>query len=262
MRPIIYYRKSLMDKSELAAALKYFECVDLLSDIPENSLVIPRYSMYPFFRDQEREIQSKNSKLINSHSEHLYIADLRNYYFDLKEYTPETWFDLYSLPEKGPFILKGETNSKKQYWNTMMYAETKKDAIEVHSRLMQDSLLSEQNIYIRKYVPLVQYTTGIGGIPITKEFRFFCYKNRILSGGYYWQNYAEEIPVPDVYCVPHTFLHKIMDIVSKHTNYYVIDVAQTLSGNWILIELNDGIQSGLSMNSPYDMYSCLAECLI
>jgi hypothetical protein len=256
MRPVIYYRRSLMDKSELESASKYFKCVSLLTDIPKNSFVIPRYSMYPFFLDQVKEIESTGSTIINSYKQHRYIADLQNYYYDIQAYTPKTWFRLEDIPEDGPFVLKGETNSKKNYWNKLMFANNKKEASEVHSRLLEDLMLCDQNIYIRKYVPLVTYCTGIGGVPISKEFRFFILDGKVLTGGYYWSNYSEDLPeIPSVDDVPKEFLQKVMDCIGDNCRFYVIDVAQTVSGEYIVIELNDGMQSGLSSNNPDVLYS-------
>jgi len=46
----------------------------------------------------------------------------------------------------------------------------------------------------------------------------------------------------------------LMTIVSPHVNFYVLDIAQTAFGNWILIEINDGQMSGLSENDPDRLY--------
>lgn len=259
---IIYYRPSLMDASELSAACKYFKCTNLLSSLQKDDFVIYRYSLFPFPLDQEKEIINIGATPINTFYQHRYVADLGNYYLDLKKFTPETWDRLEDIPEDGPFILKGETNSRKSNWKRDMFALNKKEAIEIHSRLCDDSLIGQQKIYIRRYVPLITYLTGIGGMPITKEFRFFVAYKQIISGAYYWQNYADELDVvPDANEVPQDFLNKIINIVGENINFFVMDVAQTSSGEWILIELNDGSCSGLSMNSPDRLYSNLKSAL-
>jgi hypothetical protein len=259
----IYYRQSLMDKSELTAASNHFDCVDLLSNIKANDFVIPRYSLYPFPRDQEKEIINIGAKLINSYNQHLYIADLQNYISDLKDLTPKTWDRLQDLPDDKSFVLKGETNSKKSNWNKNMFASNKREAGEVYSKLCDDTLIGQQKIYIREYIPLVTYFTGIGGVPITKEFRFFIAYGQVLSGAYYWQNYAEEFDsLPSVDEVPKEFLQSVIDKVGNNSNFYVVDVAQTTDDKWIVIELNDGCQSGLSCNDPGILYKNLKNLLI
>lgn len=207
--PKIYYRKSLFDKEELSAAENYFECVSLITDIKKNDYVIPRYSLFPFPLDQEKEIKNIGAKAINSYAQHLYVADLGNYVLDLGNLTPLTWDNLYNLPEDCSFILKGETNSKKSNWNRDMFAPDKKTAIEIHGKLCDDGLIGQQKIYIRKYEPLVTYLIGINGIPITKEFRFFVAFGKVLCGDYYWANYVDDLESkPDVNEVPKEFLQK------------------------------------------------------
>lgn len=262
MEYFIYYRRSLMDSDELVAAKKYFTCVDLLSDIKPGAIVVPRYSLYPFASDQCKEILNIGSKPINSFEQHLYIADLQNYVMDLGDLTPKTWFNLHEIPENGPFVVKGETNSKKSNWLKNMFANNKREAIEVQSRLLDDTLINQQKIYVRQYVPLVQYFTGIGGIPITKEFRFFIAYGEILAGAYYWQNYVDDIEnPPSVDEVPKEFLQKVINKVGNKSNFYVIDVAQTQSSDWIVVELNCGMQSGLSCNDPDTLYKNLKLAL-
>jgi hypothetical protein len=257
---IIYYRKSLMETSELQAAQDNFTCVSLLTDIPHSSLVIPRYSLFPFPIDQEKEINNIGGKLINTYEQHLYVADLGNYVMDLEDYTPATWDSLVYLPENMSFVLKGETNSRKSNWNRDMFAPNKKAAIEVHSRLCDDGLIGQQKIYIRQYIPLKSFMTGINGIPISNEYRFFVAFGKILCGAFYWQNYVEDLPAqPNINDVPKDFLQKIIDIVKNKINFFVIDVAETQNGNWIVIELNDGSQSGLSCNDPKMLYSNLKK---
>lgn len=245
-----------MDKAELAAAKSAgFECVDLLSDIKSGDFVIPRYSLYPFVFDQYRELKSIGAKVINSYNQHIYIADLQNYVADLKELTPQTWDNLSDLPEGKSFILKGQTNSKKDYWNTHMYAVDKQAAIKVESNLMADGLIGGQKIYIREYIPLYTYMYGIGGIPITKEFRFFVANKQVITGAFYWGNYADEIEIPSIEEVPKEFLQEVISRIGDNCNFYAVDVAQTKEGNWIVVELNDGSQSGLSMNDPEKLYN-------
>lgn len=252
-----------MDSEELEAASKHFECVPLLTDINEGDFVIYRYSLFPFALDQEREILNIGAKPINTYGQHKYVADLQNYVYDLKELTPKTWDRIQDIPETGPFILKGETNSRKFNWKKDMFAANKQEAITIYGRLCDDSLIGQQNIFIRKYVPLVTYLEGIGGIPVTEEYRFFAAYGEILCGGYYWQNYVDDLDIqPNANNVPREFLQKVLDRIGKQINFVVIDIARTQDGNWIVIELNDGSSSGLSCINPEDLYKHLKEVLV
>lgn len=262
MRPVILYRGIDFEKEELEIASKFFFCTNRRPDIKANDFVIGRYSLLPFYIDQVKDINYVGAKLINDYNQHLYIADLGNYIIDLQELTPKTWRNIQDIPEQGPFVLKGETNSRKSNWLRDMYANNKQEAIVIHNRLSDDGLLSSQKIFIREYVPLCKYMDGVNGMPVTKEFRFFVCYGKLLCGDFYWQNYIDDIGFkPDSNEVPREFLQKVIDRIGNQSIFYTIDVGQTQSGDWIVIELNDGQQSGLSCNDPYILYKNLYEII-
>jgi hypothetical protein len=206
----------------------------------------------------ENDLRLAGAKLINSYQQHRYGTDLQSYVRDLDDLTFKTWNsrDLHSLPNDMSFVLKGETNSRKDKWNTHMFAKDKKEAIQVYLRLQDDSLLASQEIYVRQYVPLKKLAEGIGGQPITMEFRFFVLYGEVVSGGYHcWSNdlgQLKDVPSPAI--VPQEFLRKAIDRVKDNIPFFTIDVAQTESGDWLVVDLNDGQMAGLSGNDPNVLY--------
>jgi len=261
-RHLILYRGIEFEKDEQEAANWFFKTTNRRPDITSGDMVIGRYSLWPFYSDQAKDIDYVGARLINDYNQHLYVADLGNYVTDLGKLTPRTWRSLEDLPEKGPFVLKGETNSRKSNWKRDMFAETKTEAIMVANRLADDSLIGHQKIYIRQYVPLVKYMDGVNGMPVTKEFRFFVAFGFVISGGYYWQNYVDDIGgTPDHNEVPREFLQEVIEAVGDQSNFYTIDVGQTETGEWIVIELNEGQQAGLSCNDPFKLYENLSTVL-
>lgn len=262
---VIYYRDDFDWRQESDIAKKYFPVVPCRTAVKPGQLVIPRFSALPFYKELEMDVEYIGAKLINTYSQHRYIADLMNWYEDLKDYTPKTWEKVEYIPDEGPFVLKGETNSKKFLWKTHMFARDRMEAIDVFSRLSNDGLIGDQKIYVREYVPLKTYMVSIQDLPITKEFRVFCYNKEVLSIGYYWANHIEDLNdmgiMPDVNDIDMGFLGKVMDIVSSNVDFYVVDIAETASGEWVVIELNDGSMSGLSCNDPDELYSRLRVVL-
>lgn len=261
-RSIILYRGLDFEQEELSEAHQFFECTNRRPDIQEGDLVIGRYSLWPFYAEQAKDIEYVGAKLINNYQQHRYISDLQNYVMDLRELTPRTWRSLEDLPEKGPFVLKGETNSRKSNWKRDMYAPDKRAAIEIYSRLMDDSLIGQQQIYIRRFEPMVTYMEGVNGMPITKEFRFFVAYKKLLSGGFYWQNYVDnlpEVPKPDE--ITEEFLYDVIDRVGDQSNFYTIDVGVSISGRPFVVELNEGQQAGLSCNDPFTLYKNLDNAI-
>jgi hypothetical protein len=261
--PIVLFRESSETLDEFNIVQESsFNATNRILKIPSNSLVIGRYSVLPFYKELEEELKITGSELINSYEQHRYIADIENWYNDLKGYTPQTWFDWYDLPE-GSYVVKGRTNSRKFQWNRQMFCKTKDNLRNIIDSLMDDSLIRDQGLCVRKYVPLKKFDEGINGLPITNEWRAFCYQNRFVSIGYYWSNFSEckpyewkNLPNKAAYLI-----QDVMNIVSKNTNFYVVDIAETESGDWIVIELNDGQMSGLSDINPTELYSNLFKII-
>ncbi len=263
MNTTVLFRKSLDEEKEFEVCKEFFDTVGSRMQCGYDSLVIGRYSVLPFYQELEDDLRLLGSRLINSFTEHTYIADLKNWYEDLKDFTPKTWFRLEDIPDEGPFVLKGATNSRKHLWNTHMYASNKKEAVQVYSRLMDDTMLSQQGIYIRRFVPLRTLMTGINGLPITEEFRLFCYRDEIVTSGFYWSSHVQEIEVPKLRVDQEfvAFTKKLMAIIKDHVNFYVMDIARCIDGSWLLVEINDAQQSGLSECSSQALYHNLAEML-
>lgn len=262
--PVVLYRSIDMDDSEREASAKHFPTFKARTAISSKQLVIGRYSVLPFYDAIQTDVDYVGAVLVNNHREHNYIADLRNWFEDLRDLTPKTWYRLEDIDEPGPYILKGKTNSRKFDWKTHCFASDLKAAGEVHWRLSTDGLIGggNQEIYIRKFVPLKTFIRGINDIPVTSEFRFFTIYGRVICGGYYWANYAEDLPtIPKPQ--PHhvAFVEKVLHRISGRANFVVVDIAETESGDLILIELNDGQQSGLSMCNADELYSGLKRAI-
>lgn len=261
-KPVLLMRTSLAEEDEMEVARKYLPVYRLRSQIPANSLVIGRYSVLPYYKELEEDLKTNGSQLINSAKQHHWISDLKEWYSDLKDFTFETWFNLHEIPEDGPFVLKGQTNSRKFDWNTHMFAENKRQAIEVYSRLSKDSMISEQDIYIRRYCPLVKLSEGFNGLPISEEYRFFIMDGKVLSGAFYWSSHVDDLTSCHTPArVPQRFLDNIVQRIGDNARFVVVDIGILQNGDPILIELNDGQMSGLSENKVEVLYSNMKKVL-
>lgn len=257
LKPTILFRSDFSRGLETEAniASKYFTVYSQRTSCKAN-YVIGRYSVLPYYQELERDINANKSRLINSYDQHIYIANML-WVKDITD-TPTTWYDhnFYLAPE-GAYVVKGRTNSIKAKWNTMMFAENKKQALNIAGELSSDSLIGPQMIVYRQYIPLKTYEVGINGLPFTHEFRLFYYKNKLLTSGYYWSIAEDTDHVIDQEGL--AFAQSVADKVSKKVNFYVLDVAQDLNGKWWLIEINDGQMSGLSTCDPTELYKNLQK---
>ena len=228
MNTIIYYRSTIdylgVFKTkydiELNIASEYLNTTRSRIGC-NNSLVIGRYSVRPFYKELENDLELIGSKLINSFSQHHFIANF-NWYTYVSEYTPKTYFNLEDVPknEDMSFVLKGRCNSKKQEWNTKMFAKGYINASNLYVDLNKDSMLGEQGIIIREYVPLKTLEIGLNGQRFTNEWRFFFYKENLLTNFYYWSGVTEKRGVLTEEGIQ--FAKNISSILSEFINFFVI----------------------------------------
>lgn len=252
-------------KAEAQVANMFFPVHTIRETIPAGSLVIPRYSLLPYPDEVIKGLDHNNSKTINSLAEHLYIAGFWEWYEALTDHgvpTPESWSEdaFPRCTDSGPFVVKGATNSKKWLWRTHMYAEDKQKAIEVGNLLRRDSMIGEQPIIYRKYVPLKTAEVGLNDVPFAYEWRFFFFGQEMLASSYYWSPAEEMIPVPDEAAeVAQAAAEALVE--DANITFFVVDVAVTEEGEYIVIEVNDGQQSGLSEIEPITLYDRLRKAL-
>lgn len=256
MNPVILGRfdeNSKEEDNEKKIASQYFPLVNLRT-LCKNQLVIGRYSVLPFYQELENDLKSQNCRLINTFEQHNWVANF-DYYEQLKNFTFKSWSDrdFYLCDDYGPFVVKGRTNSKKHQWNTMMFAETRRRALEIASDLINDGLIGSQGLIFRKFIPLkkVSNKTMLNGLPLTNEWRLFYYRDKLLSFGFYWTE-IETNMIADAKMF--VLAEKIAKIAKDYINFYVMDLAETEEGEWVLVELNDAQMSGLSYNDPDILY--------
>lgn len=245
-------------EDELKAAVNHAKVVRYLGDIPKNSLVVGRYSVLPMYRWITEELALGGSRLVNSHGEHKYIANME-WLEDLNGLTFPTYTRWDTLPE-GSYVVKGRTNSRKWEWKTKMFAETAGDVKRIASALYEDPLIREQGVVARTYTPLEEVSEGINGLPVTNEWRFFVFDGEILTGAYYWSLVPEEDLPFDPLRPPAEAVSMVQDVIARvaeKATFYVVDVAKGVDGRWWVVELNDGQMSGLSYNDPVTLYEGL-----
>lgn len=263
MRSVILQRSTLAEEAELRVMVEVFGADRVLSSrtqVRPSDLVIGRYSVLPYYEELEADVRLSGGALINSLAQHRYIADISQWSRDLEGLTPPATDRFETLADDQAYVVKGETNSRKGRWRTHMFAQGKAEAIAVRGRLMEDGLLQDQTIYARPYVPLVSFGEGIGGIPISHEYRFFVCDGKILTGAFYWSEHFDDLVERGLLPTP-SALHAsgaaeaAAARIGDKARFYVLDVAEKAEGGWIVIEMNDGQMSGLSCCDPVTLYT-------
>lgn len=260
MNPVVYFRRSPLDTEEFDICSSYFKTVECRTEIPSGSLVIPRYSALPFYQELEKDVKNNGSRLINSFSQHSFVADIRKYAPFLGNMTPKTYSIWANLPE-GSYVVKGITNSRKHEWLRRMFAKTVADIPRIVNSLLDDDLIKEQGVVVREFVPLKTFAIGINGLPITNEWRFFCLNGKPFIGGYYWSQ-ESHLCQDDVENPPSQawdLAKKACERIGEYIPFFVVDVAETKNGDWVVIELNDGQMAGPCMIGLDEFYSRLRK---
>ncbi len=269
MKPVVFMHAETEIDDEGKHAARYLPTFRSRMLIPQTSLVVARYGLLPHYQEWESDLAVVNSKLVNSYQQHKWIADLTDWGGPdgvLSGLTPKTWTRWSDLPAGMSFVVKGRTNSKKQSWNTRMFAASRDDVPALAARLRDDELLNDQGIVAREYIPLKQLDEGLNGLPIVNEHRTFWIKGLkgpvMLSKGYYWQySHPESADQASFSIGAFDLAYKAAKLVAEHVNFFVLDLAETAQGDWIVIEVNDGSMSGLCGCSADDLYSNMARAL-
>lgn len=239
MKPILLVRPRYLTRYERQFVERYFDVTDSRV-LCRDRLVVGRYSILPFYDELEADLANLGSTLVNSGAMHRWIAEF-SWYEQLKEHTPETWTEE-TFPQcrwPGPFVVRGRQNSKKWNWNTHMFALDKASAVNVAERLKEDSDIREQGVVFRRYVPLRTFEVLRNDLPVTNEWRFFYLGKQRLTYGYYW---AVSDAANGTKIAPQALelADHLATLVAPHAMFYTLDLAETETGDWILVEINDG----------------------
>jgi hypothetical protein len=261
MKPVLLVRRSLMTNYEHQYATKYFEVHESRVLCREN-LVIGRYCVLPLYEELERDLGLLGSRLINNYEQGRWISSF-DYYHALRQYTPETWDDenIFQCRYQGPFVVKGKTKSRKWQWKTHMFAKTKNDALQLGQRLKDDAEIGEQGVVYRRYVPLKTFGLGRDDLPLTNEWRFFYFRKQRLSYAFYWpgSDFLEKASIPQQAI---ELADEIAGIASEFANFFVLDLAETDRGDWILVEVNDEQSAVPSEHDLDELYGNLRKAVM
>ncbi|MBR3167446.1 MAG: ATP-grasp domain-containing protein [Erysipelotrichaceae bacterium] len=195
-------------------------------------------------------------KLLVSEEEHLRCSTIERWYPLLKLNTPFTrvYETLPSIDDlqkdfSFPVFIKGNRQTS-HHKRSQCIIESAEQYEALRNEWKNDPILFWQKPAIREYVPLqtVDSDSFPDMIPISHEFRFFYFKGKYMAHGPYWTM------GPD-YSMDEEDLEHTLNLTKWAANrvnspFLAIDVALTAEGDWIIIEVNDGQESGLAGVNP------------
>lgn len=205
------------------------------------------------------------ARLTTSFDEYCYASFLPLFYQDLEGHTPrsvwtelsdaasDNWtivsrdveIDVKALAERlgaTSLIVKDYCKSQKHYWLEACYVP---DASDVENLTkVTDRYLELQGglvggFVFREYTPLrILSHHSKSGMPLAAEMRTFWKNGELILQHDYWGSEATTNEHP-----PEGWLKEMASKV--RSSFFSMDVAQTVEGSWIVIEIGDGQVTGL-----------------
>lgn len=209
-----------------------------------------------------RACRDRGINLVHHPSDHERCSFLPNWYPLIEGFTPRSqWYDEIPSPTEieeafdYPFFLKGarQTSKHKAALSIIHNRSEYEAAIQAYQ---SDPILHWQQLVCREYIPLRPVLGGAKGkIPASYEFRTFWWRGKLVGEGRYWYE-AQEYQWTKMERMNALFIaQQAADAID--CVFLVIDLAQTAEGKWIVIECNDGMESGYAGASPFKIWQSI-----
>ncbi len=155
-----------------------------------------------------------------------------------------------------PLIVKDYVKSRKHEWEEACFIPDSSDAPQalkvIRTFIDRQGVDLVGGIVLREYIPLrIIDHHKKSGMPIANEARIFYYYQKAFAAIKYWS--GEQVPNYHEY----DFLNKVCDCLDS--NFFTIDIAQKVNGEWFIIEAGDGQVSGLQNFAPALFYDGLLK---
>ncbi|RKH57032.1 ATP-grasp domain-containing protein [Corallococcus llansteffanensis] len=239
---------------------RFFACRRpyVLPDAPID--VVARAGAWQDYAERYRELEAQGVRLIHSPEQHLRATELPHWYPLLEDLTPRSvWFD--APPDADtverlvgwPVFLKGarQTSRHRKSLSIIEGPDAFRQAMDAYAR---DSILHWQQVVCRELRPLrrVDDTQGADALPRSFEFRTFWWRQQLVGWGPYWWQGRPYTLTPreeqDALALASEAARRMA------VPFLVVDVAQEQSGRWIVIECNDGQESGYVGVAPFALW--------
>jgi hypothetical protein len=201
-------------------------------------------------------------RLVHSPEEYRRATELPVWYPLLKDLTPKSLCgreppsaDAIGAELGWPIFLKGsrQTSHHKKSLSII-------DGPETYARVLgefaRDRVLHWQEVVCRRYVALRRVEdTALDRVPSSFEFRTFWWRGELVGfGRYWWQGKPYEASTEErekAIAVAREAARRV------NVAFLVVDVAQAETGEWLVIECNDGQESGYAGISPLGLWQAI-----
>jgi hypothetical protein len=234
-------------------AFRNFFRVNSVFYLPDQP-VIARLGAFDDYAKGYAELKEAGISLVHTPQNHDRCSLLSGWYPLIADLTPKSIvYD--SLPTTRqveqdfdwPVFVKGERQTNKHKKSLSII----ENAHQFEVFLMEwkhNTMLHWQKMVCRQFFPLHIVEENVSDrLPSSFEFRFFYWKQQLVSVGRYWyESLSYKLSGHD-----YVQAVELAGLVAKRLSvwFLVVDLAKTAEGNWIVIEVNDGQESGYAGNN-------------
>jgi ATP-grasp domain, R2K clade family 3 len=232
---------------------------------PEQITAIGRFGAIDNYKNLYDALQAEGISLIHTPEQHRLASELTSWYPLLKDITPHSlWFDAppeASIIEKHfsyPVFIKGNRQTSRHNAHlSIIHSRAEYELAIMHYQ--NNPILHWQSFVCRDFVTLrsVPIRQRSEKIPPSFEFRTFWWRGEYVGIGAYWADFAS-------YAWTEAEKFAALQVAQKAADrlevvFLVIDVAQTAQGEWIVIECNDGQESGYAAVAPIALWQNIID---
>lgn len=202
-------------------------------------------------------------ELVHAPEMHALSSELTEWYPLIENLTPfSKWFqEPPSVAEveaffSWPVFIKGSRQTSR-HQAELAIIRSADHYIETLSRISKDPILKWQKLVVREFVRLQSVGETVDGkIPPSFEYRTFWWKGECVGEGRYHTN-ANYKWTEAERSAAIILARKVVEAID--VTFLVIDLAKTEDGNWTVIELNDGQESGYAGVPPTALWQNISE---
>ena len=226
---------------------------------PATVEAVARTGAFEDYPARYAELLAGGVRLLHTPDQHLVSSTLPGWYPLLADLSPRSiWFD--TPPDATtvgdalgwPIFVKGMRQTSRH--NRALAIITDPDAfVRAMEAYARDPILGWQGVVCREFVPLRPVEdTDPQRIPASFEFRTFWWRGQLVGLGRYWW---ESRP----YGLTDDERSRVVAVADEAARrvavpFLVVDVAQAADGRWVVIECNDGMESGYAGVSPIGLW--------
>lgn len=216
---------------------------------PDNVHAVARIGAFQDYPAEYADLRAQGITLLHTPEQHFRATQLPYWYPLIADLTPKSvWFDGAPDPavieaELGwPIFMKGirQTSRHQRKLAFIANADALREALAAYSK---DTVLKWQQIVCRRFERLRPVEDpSPERIPSSFEFRSFWWRGELVGFGRYWFEGIDYSPTTDE---EHAAIAVAGEAARRvDVPFLVVDVAQRVDGSWIVIECNDGQESG------------------